>query len=160
MPEPGRAPILVATDFSRASAPAVRVAASLAGGGRPLVLVHVLMPPSPFVSSGTRGTTWERLEARARRDADRRLARLIAAARRRGTRVTGRVLSGFPAEAIVRAARAAKASLLVIGTHGRTALARAAMGSVAARVLRTATCPVLTVRGNATRPWDARDRPS
>ena len=151
MPARDRSPILVATDFSEASRPALHAAVSLAAGRRRLVLVHVLMPPSPFVPSGTRGTTWEELEVRARRDADRRLARLIAAAGRRGARVTGRVLSGFPAETIVRAARAAQAALVVIGTHGRTGVARVAMGSVAARVLRTSTCPVLTVRARRPR---------
>ena len=154
MRAPDLAPILVATDFSTASTPAFRAAVSLAAGRRPLVLVHTLMPPSPFVTGGARGTTWERLEARARRDADRRLTRLIAAAHRRGARVSGRVLTGLPAEAIVDAARAMRASILVIGTHGRTGLARAAMGSVAARVLRSATCPVLTVR--AARPLRSR----
>src|SRR5262245_45062770 len=146
MPVSDRSPILVATDLSKASGAAFRAAVSLTARGRRLLIVHVLMPPSPFVAGGTRATTWEMLEAVARRDAARRLARLIATARRHGARAAGRVLTGFPAETIVRAARAARATLLVIGTHGRTGVARAAMGSVAARVMRIATCPVLTVR--------------
>ena len=55
------------------------------------------------------------------------------------------MLDGPPAETIARAGRAARAGLLVIGTHGRTGITRIAMGSVAGRVLRIATCPVLTV---------------
>jgi nucleotide-binding universal stress UspA family protein len=47
----------------------------------------------------------------------------------------------------VRAARSKRADVLVLGTHGRTGLPRFFLGSVAARVLATAPCPVLTVRG-------------
>jgi nucleotide-binding universal stress UspA family protein len=46
----------------------------------------------------------------------------------------------------VRAARGRKARLIVMGTHGRTGVARFFLGSVAARVAATAPCPVLTVR--------------
>jgi len=48
---------------------------------------------------------------------------------------------------IETAARSKKADLIVIGTHGRTGLARLFLGSVAARVVAGAPCPVLTVRG-------------
>jgi nucleotide-binding universal stress UspA family protein len=47
----------------------------------------------------------------------------------------------------VVAARRNRADLIVIGTHGRTGLARLMLGSVASRVVATAACPVLTVRG-------------
>jgi nucleotide-binding universal stress UspA family protein len=56
------------------------------------------------------------------------------------------VLEGSPATAIVRYAEEISASLLVIGTHGRTGLTRIALGSVADRILRTAECSVLAVR--------------
>ena len=52
---------------------------------------------------------------------------------------------------IVRLARREAADLIVIGTHGRSGLGRLFMGSVAARVLATAKCPVLTVRGRGRR---------
>jgi universal stress protein A len=54
---------------------------------------------------------------------------------------------GSPYEVIVRAARSKRVDVLVLGTHGRTGLPRFFLGSVAARVLATAPCPVLTVRG-------------
>jgi nucleotide-binding universal stress UspA family protein len=49
--------------------------------------------------------------------------------------------------------------VLVLGTHGRTGLPRFFLGSVAARVLATAPCPVLTVRGRSLRRPRARGRP-
>jgi nucleotide-binding universal stress UspA family protein len=60
-------------------------------------------------------------------------------------RAQGLLLEGQPAERILRAARGA--GLLVIGTHGRTGLARFILGSVASRIVAGARCPVVTVRG-------------
>jgi nucleotide-binding universal stress UspA family protein len=52
-------------------------------------------------------------------------------------------------ELIVETAREEGASYIVIGTHGRSGIARFMLGSVADRVVRTASCPVLTVRPRA-----------
>jgi nucleotide-binding universal stress UspA family protein len=57
------------------------------------------------------------------------------------------VLEGIAHEQIARTARRQRADLIVMGTHGRTGVARFFLGSVAARVAATAPCPVLTVRG-------------
>ena len=53
---------------------------------------------------------------------------------------------GTPAEEIVRYAGARDVDLIVMGTHGRSGLAHAVMGSVAEQVVRSAPCPVLLVR--------------
>jgi len=105
-----------------------------------------MMPPSPFVGDDL-PASWLELEAQARRDAERRLAATVSQAERAGIATTGTLVKGAPAEVIVRVARREGADLIVIGTHGRSGLGRLFMGSVAARVLGTATCPVLTVRG-------------
>ena len=55
-------------------------------------------------------------------------------------------VSASPAIAIVDYARDAHVDLIVMGTHGRGAMAHLLMGSVAERVVRLAPCPVLTVR--------------
>jgi nucleotide-binding universal stress UspA family protein len=55
-------------------------------------------------------------------------------------------ISDHPAEEIVKHARAHNINLIVMGTHGRGAMAQLLVGSVAERVVRTAPCPVLTVR--------------
>ena len=54
--------------------------------------------------------------------------------------------SNSPATEIVNYARRNGIDLIVMGTHGRGAIAHLLMGSVAERVVRTAPCPVLTVR--------------
>jgi nucleotide-binding universal stress UspA family protein len=57
-----------------------------------------------------------------------------------------RVEEGDAAAGIVGAARATGCDLIVMGTHGRTGLERVVIGSVAENVLRTAPCPVMTVK--------------
>ena len=64
-----------------------------------------------------------------------------------GLVLVGLVVEGVAHEQITRAAKRLRADLIVMGTHGRTGVARFFVGSVAARVTATAPCPVLTVRG-------------
>ena len=138
--------ILHATDFSRASRPAFARALALAKQDRArLCLLHVLVPPSPFLGDKLPPSYLE-LEARARRQAERQLAALVALAKKAGVRIEAQLTDGVPSEEILRAARRQRADLIVIGTHGRTGLGRIFMGSVAERVLGRATSPVLTVR--------------
>jgi nucleotide-binding universal stress UspA family protein len=143
--------IMLASDFSAASRPALRKALELARSTRArLLIVHALSPViPPLMGEGVyvSPTTWNTIEAGARRAAQRQLARLLQAARKSGVRAQGLVIEGAPsADRIVRAARARRVDLLVVGTHGRTGLSRLVLGSVAARVVATAPCPVLTVR--------------
>ncbi len=56
------------------------------------------------------------------------------------------VVVGIPVQKILSISRQRYIDLIVLGTHGRTGMARAVMGSVAANVLKKAKCPVLTVR--------------
>ena len=71
----------------------------------------------------------------------------MAKAKAGRVRSRGLLYEGMPADAIIRAARAKRAGMIVMGTHGRTGLTRLLMGSVAERVIGTAPCPVLTVQG-------------
>ena len=57
------------------------------------------------------------------------------------------LLKGMAHDQIVRAAKNRRTDLIVIGTHGRTGITKLFMGSVAGRVVSTASCPVMTVRG-------------
>jgi nucleotide-binding universal stress UspA family protein len=65
-----------------------------------------------------------------------------------GTRVPAyhRVVIGAPAESIVKLAEDEQADMIVMATHGRSGLKGLFFGSVAEKVVRTATCPVLTMR--------------
>jgi nucleotide-binding universal stress UspA family protein len=91
--------------------------------------------------------TYERVHAVTRAAAQKELDRLVAKAEAAGVHASGVLLTGAPHDAIVRALKSRRADLAVIGTHGRTGLARVFVGSVAARVVALAPCPVLTVRG-------------
>lgn len=59
------------------------------------------------------------------------------------------IVTGIPYDEITAAAARIGASLIVLGTHGRTGLDHILFGSTAERVVRSASCPVLTVRLSA-----------
>jgi nucleotide-binding universal stress UspA family protein len=142
--------ILHPTDFSTAARPAFRAALAWARRWHArLHLLHVMTPPVVLVEEPLlTERQWRDLEVVGLRAARRRLASLERQARQAGvTTSTAVVRSYAPFSAIVKAARRPRADLLVLGTHGRTGLARVALGSVAERVVALAPCPVLTVRG-------------
>jgi universal stress protein A len=141
--------VMMASDFSTASRAAFARAVALAEANRAtLLLVHAIsMPPPTLGGEYVAPQTWDRIEAANRAAAQKELATLVAKARRAGVRASALVVSGPPHEVIVRTARSKRADLLVVGTHGRTGLGRFFLGSVAARVVASAPCPVLTVRG-------------
>jgi nucleotide-binding universal stress UspA family protein len=140
--------ILVATDFGPSSAGTIEYASTLAMKlGACVHLVHVL--EEPFMTAGPHRfhlpDTPERrelmyVEARAR------LSRLAGGLSAWGGRNTVDVRAGAAADAIAQAVIDYGADMLVVGTHGRTALQRLLIGSVADRLVRTAACPVLVVR--------------
>ena len=128
--------ILVATDFSLCSLNALGHAEDLARKvDAELILLHV--EPVPIAGS--------ELGDVAHAGAERELARTADGLRRYHPGVRTILRAGAPDEEIVDAAATERASLLVMGTHGRTGLARALLGSVAEAVVRRAPCPVLTV---------------
>jgi nucleotide-binding universal stress UspA family protein len=141
--------ILHPSDFSRASGAAFAKAVEMAKMNRAeLLVVHVLTPVIPMIGDGyVSPKVYEEVEAAARAQAEAQLDRLIVKAKRAGVRVKGLLMEGVPHEQITRAARSKRVDLVVIGTHGRTGLAKLFLGSVAGRVVSIAPCPVLTVRG-------------
>ena len=141
--------VLHPTDFSKASSAAFTQAVEAARANRAeLTLAHVL---PMIVVGGADGyvspATYEQIDRSNRAYAERKINALAARAKKRGVRVRTMLLDGAPWEAITRAARARRASVVVMGTHGRGGLAKLFLGSVAERVVATAPCPVLTVRG-------------
>ena len=140
--------ILHPTDFSVASRPAFKRALALArNNDASLTILHVIAPFAPILGEGyIPPRTWESIELQVRSQAQRELAKLVARARKAEVRATSLVQEGPAADRIVRAARARRADLVAMGTHGRSGLARLVLGSVAERVVGSAPCPVLTVR--------------
>jgi nucleotide-binding universal stress UspA family protein len=145
--------VLHPTDFSKASAPGFARALTEARQSRgQLYVVHVLAPVIPMSGAGEgyiSPEVYEQMSESARAWAQKQMDRLLAKARAARVRVRGMLLEGVAHEQIVRAAKRVRADLIVMGTHGRTGVARFFLGSVAARVAATARCPVLTVRGRA-----------
>jgi nucleotide-binding universal stress UspA family protein len=141
--------ILHPSDFSRASGAAFARAVAMAKADHAqLLLVHVLAPPVPVAGEGyISPKVYEDLEASARKYGQTHLDTLQAKARKAGVKALTLLLDGVAHEQIARAAKSKKADLIVIGTHGRTGLAKFFLGSVASRVVAAAPCPVLTVRG-------------
>jgi universal stress protein A len=141
--------ILHPSDFSRASGNAFSRSVELAKANRAeLIIVHVWSPVMPISGDGyIPPKAYDEMVAAARGEAKKHLDALVAKARKAGARAKGLLLEGVPFEVITRAAKAQRADVVVIGTHGRTGLARFFMGSVAERVVGMAPCPVMTVRG-------------
>ena len=141
--------ILYASDFSKASGRAFGTALAMANGkGGRLTILHVIVPLMPLVPEQYVDlATLERLDAQSRKWSARRLKALAERARQAGVSAATLLREGDPAEHIARAARSTKADIVVVGTHGRRGLSRLFVGSVAARVVATSPCPVVTVRG-------------
>jgi nucleotide-binding universal stress UspA family protein len=149
-PSPEGGVVLAATDLSDPSLPAVRMAAAEARrrGVRGQV-IHCLDLDSPayVAGAGLAGApAWplpqpvvDQLESTALRD-------LAAALERAGADGVDPVVSrSSPVVGILAAAEAVPTALVVVGTRGRTGLARLALGSVAEAIIGRAPCSVLTV---------------
>ena len=132
--------ILHPTDFSERSRNALPLACALARDyGARLVFLHVALPPTLVYGEGALPLDPEILF----REAKERLDRLEVP--QANVRAERRFEEGDPVTEILRVAREINADLIVLGTHGRTGLARLLMGSVAEQIVRKAACPVLTV---------------
>jgi len=136
--------ILVPTDFSEYSLNAMRVALDIAQryDGK-ITLVHAYDPVAFAFPDGYPAPATAREDLR--REVQQQLAAAQADARLVHSSVETHVLEGPPANAICEFARSGF-DLIVMGTHGRTGVARLLLGSVAEQVVRLAPCPVLTIR--------------
>lgn len=135
---PAVSTVLVTTDFSPLANLAVPHAYSLLSGGGKVVLLHVMGPDAP------------RSEDAALRA---RLERLIPPdAQKRGISTTLELASGTQvAREVSQIAERLGADVVCIGSHGRSGVKRALLGSVAQEVLHTTTRPVMVIRPSASR---------
>jgi nucleotide-binding universal stress UspA family protein len=140
--------ILVPTDFGEASEAALGYARALARlFGASVAVLHVVdnMLANP---AGVEGyLVYPEMQSALEESARTQLEALVRDDDRRELGATTVLLtSTAPALAIATYAREHGIDLIVMGTHGRGAMAHLMMGSVAERVVRTAPCPVLTLK--------------
>ena len=141
--------VLVASDFSEPSDAALAYGRELARSfGAQLVVLHVVENLLTHVVGGDGYVlTDPDVQAAVEAEGKKRVDGLISDEDRLVLRAQGVIVtSNAPAFAIVDYAKSSAINLIVIGTHGRGAMAHLLMGSVAEHVVRIAPCPVLTVR--------------
>ena len=135
--------VLVATDFSEASDEAIDRAIEMAKQSSAAVeIIHVIELAEEFPFGTTHfeadyGALYANVDLQLSRRADR--------FRQAGLACETKIVEGSASTEIAARGRAIGADLIVVGTHGRSGLAHAMLGSVAERVVRRASCPVLTV---------------
>jgi len=140
--------ILVAHDLNETSDAALEYALNLARplGARVTVLHAYEIPSLGAPEVLVLATDWTKQIGVIARE---KLGQVVAKARSSGTQVAGEVREGAAWREIDAFAREGSVDLVVVGSHGRHGLPHALIGSVAEKVVRTAPCPVLVVRGHA-----------
>ncbi|MDY0383832.1 MAG: universal stress protein [Geobacter sp.] len=139
--------ILVATDFSDCSVEACAYALTLARKfDASLQIVHVINEPVDLRGFYVPHISFDQLEKEIADGAVSMLDSFCKENLPDFSNFTTTVVSGVPYEEITRTAQEQDASLIVIGTHGRSGLDHLIFGSTAERVVRSAPCPVLTIR--------------
>jgi nucleotide-binding universal stress UspA family protein len=139
--------VLVATDFSETSGVALRYAKAFAHAfGAALHVLHVVQEPfaQPWAVEAY-GFSLATLQDEWVREAKERIETTLSAEERTSLRAELATRLGHPVVEILKYAADHSIDLIVIGTHGRGPLGHMVMGSVAERIVRKATCPVLTV---------------
>ena len=143
--------ILVPTDFSDDASKALETAVELARKfGSRVVLLHAYSIELPFSSPAMGGGVIlpEGFYVELQDQATVQVERLAKEASGDGVEVEGKAVENTPWMAILDEAERLPADLIVMGTRGLHGLKHLALGSVAERVVRKATCPVLTVKGD------------
>ena len=138
--------ILVPTDGSAASRPAIQHAVALAAAHDAAVHGIYVINTASFASIPTEGT-WEGVSEMLEREGKEALEEITDIAEAEDVPVECVQLDGSPSREIVRYAEANDCDLIVMGTHGRGGIDRLLLGSVAEKVVRSSTIPVLTVHG-------------
>lgn len=138
--------ILCAVDFSEHSPRVADFAATLARGfGAEVLCLYVAPSLSEYLGFHVPPSSIENFVGEIVAGADSTMEEFVAK-RFQGVVCAGKVLTGYAAEEILAAIASEKADLLVMGTHGRKGIDRILFGSVAEKVVKAATCPVLTIR--------------
>jgi nucleotide-binding universal stress UspA family protein len=137
--------ILCPVDFSEPSFEGLKVAKELAQTySAELILINVVQPVQAVAAPGVPAIySVKELAEAARKSFEEVVENRVP----KGVTVRTKVVEGQPADEIVREAQAENADIIVTATHGWTGWRRYIFGSVAEKVVRLSTCPVLTVPG-------------
>ena len=139
--------ILVPTDFSSCADEALARATQIAKlMHADIHLLHAYELPSPLVVADAPIWLPQEVYDQVRDAAKQGVDKRIEKAATEGVKVEGSVICDSPTRAILDAATKTRADLIVMGTHGRTGMKHVLLGSVAERIVRLATCPVMTVK--------------
>ncbi|KAB0663409.1 universal stress protein [Oryzomonas japonica] len=139
--------ILFATDFSGISDYAFDYAASLAAVcDARLVIVHVVTHQVDLRDFYVPHISFDEIDKEVEAGAQKRMVEFCEKRMGPFPGTKSFVVTGIPHEEIFKKAVEEKASLIVMGTHGRQGVEHFIFGSTAERVVKTAPCPVLTVR--------------
>jgi len=139
--------ILIAIDFSENSNYAFEYALTLARQfNAELTLMHVINEPVDLRGFYVPHISFEQLEKEIEAGAVSMMEKFCQERLANFTGYQTAIITGIPYEEIIRKSLEIGASLIVLGTHGRTGLDHIIFGSTAERVVRGSTCPVLTIR--------------
>lgn len=139
--------ILTAIDFSENSDYAFDYALTLARQFQAeLTVLHVINEPVDLRGFYVPHISFEQLEKEIADGAEKMMEKFCQTKLGDFTSYQTAIVSGIPYEEIIGKANETGSSLIVLGTHGRTGLDHLIFGSTAERVVRSAPCPVLTVR--------------
>jgi nucleotide-binding universal stress UspA family protein len=139
--------ILLPTDFSNYSAVATKYACEMAMKfDAELHLLHTLETHLVSTPNFGFGLDLPKYVSESKAAAEKSLASVVDPNWSAGRVVVTAIVEGSPKTEIINYARKNNVDLIVLATHGRSGLAHVLMGSVAESIVRTAPCPVLTVR--------------
>jgi nucleotide-binding universal stress UspA family protein len=141
--------ILVPTDFSQNSLPALAQAKEFAKCFEAeIVLIHVLESPVyPAMTLGAGAASLPTIQEEIRQNVSTHLENLRKEEFPDGIKARTILREGNPYGEIIAAAKEEGADLIVIATHGHTGIKHLMLGSTTEKVVRTAPCAVLTIRG-------------
>ena len=138
--------ILVATDFSHASAQALKNAIEIATAcSARILLLHIVHDPAEAPCFYAAKKAGKKVLRNIEQAAEQMMNDFVAQELGSFDQFDTHVVPGLPSEQIVRWAKKEKVDLIAIGSHGRSGLVRLILGSVADSVIRTAHCTILTV---------------
>ena len=136
--------VMVATDFSPLSEKAIDYAVMIAKQfGAKILIMHVL---DPITVTTTDALMFSDNSEALRKMAEEMMKNLADILKEKGVSIETALLKGAAASEIISKAAQAGVDVIIMGTHGRKGIEHLILGSVAEKVVRSATCPVMVVR--------------